>query len=69
MIGEETNQYAVCVPTGKNRMQDTNNGFFMTMDKNVGAPLEHSSISALSQASQNTPPCASARPRGCAAVA
>jgi len=35
MIGEETNQYAVCVPTGKNRMQDTNNGFFMTMDKNV----------------------------------
>jgi len=35
LIAAETRQYAVCVPTGKNKGQDTNNGFFMTMNKNV----------------------------------
>lgn len=35
LIAAETSQYAVCVPTGDNKGQDTNRGFFMTMDKNV----------------------------------
>lgn len=35
LIGTTTSQYAVCVPTGDNLFQDTANGFFMTMDKNV----------------------------------
>jgi palmitoyl-protein thioesterase len=34
MIAQRTGQYGVCVPTG-NRLTDTTNGFFMTMDKNV----------------------------------
>merc|ERR1711981_822435 len=34
LIGNQTSQYAVCIPTG-NRLTDTMNGFFMTMDKNV----------------------------------
>merc|ERR1711990_488156 len=33
LIGKQTSQYATCVPTG-NRLTDTINGFFMTMDKN-----------------------------------
>jgi len=35
IISQETNQYAVCIPTGDTKMKDTNNGFFMTMNKNV----------------------------------
>lgn len=34
LIGAQTSQYATCVPTG-NRLTDTTNGFFMTMNKNV----------------------------------
>ena len=34
LIGKRLGTYAVCVPTG-NRLTDTLNGFFMTMDKNV----------------------------------
>jgi len=34
LIGARLGTYAVCVPTG-NRITDTLNGFFMTMDKNV----------------------------------
>jgi len=34
LIGSQTSQYAVCVPTG-NRLTDAANGFFMTMDRNV----------------------------------
>jgi len=34
IIGTQTTQYAVCIPTG-NRLTDTTNGFFMTMDRNV----------------------------------
>jgi palmitoyl-protein thioesterase len=34
MIATRTGQYGVCVPTG-NRLTDTTNGFFMTMNKNV----------------------------------
>jgi len=34
IIGTQTSNYATCVPTG-NRLTDTINGFFMTMDKNV----------------------------------
>ena len=34
-IGANTNQYAVCIPTGKNDIQDTERGFFMTMNENV----------------------------------
>jgi hypothetical protein len=35
IIAEETSQYAVCIPTGANKVKDTNNGFFMTMNTNV----------------------------------
>jgi len=35
LIAQTTSQYAVCVPTGATKGKDTNNGFFMTMDKNV----------------------------------
>lgn len=35
IIAEKTGQYAVCVPTGANKVKDTNNGFFMTMNTNV----------------------------------
>ena len=35
LIGNRTAQYATCVPTGSNLRKDTDNGFFMTMDKNV----------------------------------
>jgi len=34
IIGSQTSQYATCIPTG-NRLTDTPNGFFMTMDRNV----------------------------------
>merc|ERR1712048_1513057 len=34
-IGQQTGQYSVCIPTGKNKISDTANGFFMTMDKSV----------------------------------
>ena len=34
-IGNQTNTYAVCIPTGPDQGSDTNNGFFMTMDTNV----------------------------------
>ena len=34
LIGAKLGTYATCVPTG-NRLTDTTNGFFMTMDKNV----------------------------------
>ena len=34
IIGSRFGTYAVCVPTG-NRLTDTTNGFFMTMNKNV----------------------------------
>lgn len=35
MTGEHTGSYSVCIPTGSDLSSDTNNGFFMTMDKNV----------------------------------
>ena len=35
IISTRTGQYAVCVPTGSNKIADTSNGFFMTMNKNV----------------------------------
>jgi len=35
LIGKQTKQYAVCIPTGSNIATDTTNGFFMDMDKNV----------------------------------
>jgi len=34
-IGQQTSQYSVCIPTGNNKISDTANGFFMTMDKSV----------------------------------
>ena len=34
MVGETLDSYSVCVPTG-NRLTDTTNGFFMTMNDNV----------------------------------
>ena len=34
LIGTTLGTYSVCVPTG-NRLTDTTNGFFMTMDENV----------------------------------
>lgn len=34
-IASDTDQYAVCIPTGKNLIQDTERGFFMTMNDNV----------------------------------
>jgi len=33
--GTHLGSYAVCIPTGPDLDSDTNNGFFMTMDKNV----------------------------------
>jgi len=33
--GNHTGSYSVCIPTGATQGSDTNNGFFMTMDKNV----------------------------------
>jgi len=33
--GDHLGVYSVCLPTGNNRISDTNNGFFMTMDANV----------------------------------
>ena len=35
LIANTTGEYAACIATGKNKAQDTNNGFFMPMDKNV----------------------------------
>lgn len=35
VVSQTTGQYAVCVPTGKNLIQDTERGFFMTMNDNV----------------------------------
>lgn len=35
VTGKHLGSYAVCIPTGKDQASDTNNGFFMTMDKNV----------------------------------
>lgn len=35
MTGEHLGSYSVCIPTGSTQGSDTNNGFFMTMDKNV----------------------------------
>ena len=34
-VGKFTGTYAICIPTGSDQGSDTNNGFFMTMDKNV----------------------------------
>merc|ERR1712072_1240530 len=34
-VGKHLGTYAVCVPTGPDQASDTNNGFFMTMNKNV----------------------------------
>jgi len=39
LIGTQTAQYATCIPTG-NRLTDTTNGFFMTMNHNVDAFAE-----------------------------
>lgn len=33
--GEHLASYSVCIPTGPDLDSDTNNGFFMTMDKNI----------------------------------
>merc|ERR1711870_6865 len=33
--GEHLGSYSVCIPTGDDLNSDTNNGFFMTMNKNV----------------------------------
>jgi palmitoyl-protein thioesterase len=35
IIANTTGDYAACIPTGKNKARDTDNGFFMTMNKNV----------------------------------
>ena len=35
LVGQQSNSYAVCVPTGDTRAKDTSNGFFMNMDENV----------------------------------
>jgi len=35
LIGTTLGSYSVCVPTGDSQAQDTNNGFFMTMNENV----------------------------------
>merc|ERR1712078_147681 len=34
-VGKHVGTYAVCIPTGADQASDTNNGFFMTMNKNV----------------------------------
>ncbi|KAK3236956.1 hypothetical protein CYMTET_52937 [Cymbomonas tetramitiformis] len=34
-LGAHRGSYAVCIPTGDTQSSDTDNGFFMTMDKNV----------------------------------
>ena len=36
-VGKTLGTYSVCVPTGPTLSSDTNNGFFMSMDKNVDA--------------------------------
>jgi palmitoyl-protein thioesterase len=35
LAGKHLGSYSVCIPTGTDLDSDTNNGFFMTMDKNV----------------------------------
>jgi len=35
LIGTQTSQYAVCIPTGNTEISDTLDGFFMTMDRSV----------------------------------
>jgi len=35
LTGKHTGSYSVCIPTGATQAEDTNNGFFMTMNKNV----------------------------------
>ena len=35
LVGEQTDSYSVCVPTGDTRIEDTENGFFLSMDNNV----------------------------------
>lgn len=35
IIATRTGQYGVCIPTGSNKIEDTERGFFMTMNKNV----------------------------------
>eukprot|EP01062_Namystynia_karyoxenos_P039774 TRINITY_DN2892_c0_g1_i1.p1 TRINITY_DN2892_c0_g1~~TRINITY_DN2892_c0_g1_i1.p1 ORF type:complete len:356 (+),score=163.46 TRINITY_DN2892_c0_g1_i1:79-1068(+) len=35
VVANVTGQYATCVATGGNKISDTSNGFFMTMNKNV----------------------------------
>ena len=37
LVGKTLDTYATCVPTGATLAEDTNNGFFMTMNKNVDA--------------------------------
>ncbi|KAH8066834.1 palmitoyl-(protein) hydrolase [Aureococcus anophagefferens] len=37
LVGKTLDTYATCVPTGATLAEDTNNGFFMTMNKSVGA--------------------------------
>merc|ERR1712159_756133 len=34
-VGKHVGTYSVCIPTGSDQGSDTNNGFFMTMNKNV----------------------------------
>merc|ERR550539_1313918 len=35
LSGKHMGVSSICIPTGNNRISDTNNGFFMTMDANV----------------------------------
>lgn len=35
LVGSTLDSYSTCVPTGDNRISDTANGYFMTMDDNV----------------------------------
>ena len=35
LVGKTLGTYSVCIPTGPTQAKDTNNGFFMTMNKNV----------------------------------
>jgi palmitoyl-protein thioesterase len=35
MTGDHLGSYSVCIPTGPTLASDSNNGFFMTMDKNI----------------------------------
>ena len=52
-IGTQTNQYAVCIPTG-NFLTDTTNGFFMTMDDNVDKFAENVRAAFRPKASHGT---------------